>query len=104
MLRSENRYGKSLVVTNIDVSFELFLQERGVLPLFELQGFRFYLLAYMLFTVEDFEEADTIPEGIVLSLKLRDAGREPCEFIPERLVRFSEEQRMAILNFWEYPE
>ncbi|WP_418501133.1 hypothetical protein [Culturomica massiliensis] len=41
-------------------------------------------------------------ESIVLSLKLR--GREPCEFIPERLVRFSEEQRMAILNFWEYPE
>ncbi|WP_193617578.1 hypothetical protein [Culturomica massiliensis] len=43
-------------------------------------------------------------ESIVLSLKLWDAGREPCEFIPERLVRFREEQRMAILNFWEYPE
>ena len=36
-----------------DVPRELLLQERDALPLFEPQGFRFYLPAYMLFALED---------------------------------------------------
>lgn len=87
-----------------DVPRELLLQERDALPLFEPQGFRFYLPAYMLFSVEDYEGADTIPESIVHSLTLPDAGTELYEFVRERLVLFGEEQRMAILLFLEYLE
>ena len=41
----------------LDVPHELLLQERDALPLFEPQGFRFYLPAYMLFALEDYEGA-----------------------------------------------
>lgn len=87
-----------------DVPRELLLQERDALPLFEPQGFRFYLPAYMLFVVEDYEGADTIPESIVHSQTLPDAGTELYEFVRERMVLFGEEQRKAILNFLEYLE
>lgn len=88
----------------LDVPRDLLLQERDALPLFEPQGFRFYLPAYMLFTIEDYDGADTIPESIVHSLTLPDAGTELYEFVRERLVLFSEEQRKAILHFLEYLE
>lgn len=84
-----------------DVPRELLLQERDALPLFDPQGFRFYLPAYMLFTIEDYEGADTIPESIVHSLTLPDAGTELYEFVRERLALFSEEQRTVILHFLE---
>lgn len=60
----------------LDVPRELLLQERDALPLFEPQGFRFYLPAYMLFALEDYEGTDMIPESIVHSLTLPDAGTE----------------------------
>ena len=88
----------------LDVPRELLLQERDALPLFEPQGFRFYLPAYMLFALEDYEGADMIPESIVHSLTLPDAGTEFYEFVQERLVLFGEGQRKAILNFLEYLE
>ena len=87
-----------------DVPRELLLYERDALSLFEPQGFRFYLPAYMLFAVEDYEGADIIPESIVHSLTLPDAGTELYEFVRERLVLFGEEQRKAILLFLEYLE
>lgn len=87
-----------------DVPRELLLYERDALSFFEPQGFRFYLPAYMLFSVEDYEGADTIPESIVHSLTLPDAGTELYEFVRERLVLFSEEQRKAVLHFLEYLE
>lgn len=88
----------------LDVPRKLLLQERDALPLFEPQGFRFYLPAYMLFTIEDYDGADMIPESIVHSLTLPDAGTELYEFVRERLVLFSEEQRKAVLHFLEYLE
>lgn len=88
----------------LDVPRELLLQERDALPLFEPQGFRFYLPAYMLFTIEDYDRADMIPESIVHSLTLPDAGTELYEFVRERLVLFSEKQRKAVLHFLEYLE
>lgn len=88
----------------LDVPRELLLQERDALPLFEPQGFRFYLPAYMLFTIEDYDGADMIPESIVHSLTLPDAGTELYEFVRERLVLFSEKQRKAVLHFLEYLE
>lgn len=87
-----------------DVPRELLLQERDALPLFEPQGFRFYLPAYMLFTIEDYDGADTIPESIVYLLTLPEAGTEFYEFVRERLALFSEEERQAILHFLEYLE
>lgn len=87
-----------------EVPRELILQERDALPLFEPQGFRFYLPAYMLFTIEDYVEADTIPESIVYSLTLPDAETELYEFVHERLVLFNEEQIKVILHFLEYLE
>ena len=41
-----------------------------------------------------------IPENIVHSLTLPDAGTELYEFVRERLVLFNEEQRKAVLHFW----
>ena len=58
----------------------------------------------MLFALEDYEGADMIPESIVHSLTLPDAGTELYEFVRERLVLFSEEQRKAVLHFLEYLE
>lgn len=87
-----------------NVPRELLRQERDALPLFTPTGFRFYLPAYMLFTTEDYEGADIIPESIVHSLMLPDAGTELYEFVRERLVLFSEEQRMAIFRFLGYLE
>lgn len=88
----------------LDVPRELLLQERDALPLFEPQGFRFYLPAYMLFAIEDYDGADTIPESIVHSLTLPDAGMELYEFVRERLMLFDEVQRKALLHFLEYLE
>ncbi|WP_368041467.1 DUF6714 family protein [Bacteroides caccae] len=68
------------------------------------QGFRFYLPAYMLFVQEDYEGANMIPENIVHSLTLPDAGTKPYEFVRERLVLFNEGQRKAVLHFLEYLE
>lgn len=87
-----------------DVPRELLLQERDALPLFAPRGFRFYLPAYMLFALEDYEGADMIPESIVHSLTLPDAGTELYEFVRERLVLFNEGQRKAVLHFLEYLE
>ena len=87
-----------------DVPRELLQREQDALPMFEPQGFRFYLPAYMLFSVEDYEGADIIPECIVGLLTLPDEGTEFYEFIRERLVLFSEEERKAILHFLEYLE
>lgn len=102
--RKQIREGFSRYENWQDVSRELLLQERDALPLFEPQGFRFYLPAYMLFVLEDYEGADMIPESIVHSLTLPDAGTELYEFVRERLVLFNEEQRKAVLHFLEYLE
>lgn len=98
--RKQIREGFSRYENWLDVPRELLLQERDALPLFEPQGFRFYLPAYMLFALEDYEGADMIPESIVHSLTLPDAGTKLYEFVRERLVLFSEEQRKAVLHFW----
>ncbi|MCS3356482.1 hypothetical protein NXW00_18230 [Bacteroides thetaiotaomicron] len=45
-----------------------------------------------------------IPENIVHSLTLPDAGTKPYEFVRERLVLFNEGQRKAVLHFLEYLE
>lgn len=58
----------------------------------------------MLFVQEDYEGADMIPESIVHSLTLPDAGTELYEFVRERLVLFNEQQRKAVLHFLEYLE
>ena len=102
--RKQIREGFSRYESWLDVSRELLVQERDALPLFEPQGFRFYLPAYMLFALEDYEGADMIPESIVHSLTLPDAGTELYEFVRERLVLFNEEQRKAVLHFLEYLE
>ena len=102
--RKQIREGFSRYENWLDVPSELLVQERDALPLFEPQGFRFYLPAYMLFALEDYEGADMIPESIVHSLTLPDAGTELYEFVRERLVLFSEEQRKAVLHFLEYLE
>lgn len=74
--RKQIREGFSRYENWQDVPRELLVQERDALPLFEPQGFRFYLPAYMLFALEDYEGADIIPENIVHSLTLPDAGTE----------------------------
>ena len=56
--RNQIREGFSRYEDWQDVPRELLLQERDALPLFEPQGFRFYLPAYMLFALEDYEGAD----------------------------------------------
>lgn len=73
--RKQIREGFSRYENWQDVPRELLVQERDALPLFEPQGFRFYLPAYMLFALEDYEGADMIPESIVHSLTLPDAER-----------------------------
>ncbi len=54
--RKQIRKGFSRYENWQDVPCELLLQERDALPLFEPQGFRFYLPAYMLFALEDFTD------------------------------------------------
>ncbi|BFL33423.1 hypothetical protein K330107F9_27660 [Bacteroides stercoris] len=58
----------------------------------------------MLFVQEDYEGANMIPENIVHSLTLPDAGTKPYEFVRERPVLFNEGQRKAVLHFLEYLE
>ena len=58
----------------------------------------------MLFVQEDYEGANMIPENIVYSLTLPDAGTKPYEFVRERPVLFNERQRKAVLHFLEYLE
>ena len=83
-----------------DVPRELLLQERDASPLFEPQGFRFYLPAYMLFVQEDYEGANMIPENIVYSLTLPDAGTKPYEFVRERPVRLMRDRGRLYYTFW----
>ena len=45
-----------------------------------------------------------IPENIVHSLTLLDAGTKPYKFVRERPVLFNEGQRKAVLHFLEYLE
>lgn len=85
-----------------DVPRELLWSERDALSFFEPSGFAFYLPAYMVFAVEDYEGGDSIPDSLVYALTLPDEGSELYEFVRERLALFNEEQGKAILHFLDY--
>lgn len=49
---------------------EFLFQERGTLRLFSCEGFKYYLPAFMLFSIENFDESDDLAFNIVLNLLL----------------------------------
>lgn len=51
-----------------DVSFEALEGLRHALPFLSVDGYRFYLPAFMVIAVADFSRADTIPDEVVRSL------------------------------------
>jgi hypothetical protein len=68
------------------------------------EAFRYYLPAFLLVLVENFQEADVLVETVISSITPRRDQSKPAlvEFVRLRLEGFTPEQREAIRLFLEY--
>jgi len=65
-------------------------------------AYRFYLPAYMRFTVLEYEEADNIPGSIVFSLSFHESLGLDREWFIETMRDFNKEQKKTIIMFLEF--
>ncbi len=57
-----------------DVSFEILEELRSALPFLSPEGYRFYLPAFMVFSIADIYRADVIPDEVIRTLTLPHAS------------------------------
>jgi uncharacterized protein DUF6714 len=85
-----------------NVSFEVLEQLRSALFFMSPEGYRFYLPAFMIFSIVDFYRADVIPDEIIQSLTppvaADIAGISARHEIPPELQPFSQDQWEAIVK------
>ena len=85
-----------------EIPFETLFYHRESLSMMSEAGIRYYLPAYLLATVERYEDADLLPPAVVSSLTAEELWRERSgEF--ERLIRgFTQRQIEAICEVLQW--
>lgn len=87
-----------------DLSFETVFKHRDSLPFFSPSAFRYYLPAYMCFSITNYSDSDTLPEYVVYQLSPPSNASQADEWqrFESNCSAFTKDQRKAIAVFLAY--
>jgi hypothetical protein len=82
-----------------DLDLETLRRNASALFFFTPAAYRYYLPAFLIAAVRDFERADVIPDTIVCTLKKPKDSGEDAMLFQQRIEGLSEPQRNAVRSF-----
>lgn len=85
-----------------DLTTETLLFNHDALSYFTPAGFRYYLPAFMLASITDWDSADIIPECVIFNLTAPSSTESGGIDFRDRLAVMSDQQKATIADFLEY--